>query len=167
MYQMISEKTSKIELIERYGTLTVKQIINEKPPSIAALERNNGKQAVKNAMAVIVADLNQSFGGDISKDDIMEVVTEIRTGLTCNISLEDLYLVCQKIKTSSTYKLKVPTILKAVTDHFNEKTNQIANDNYNKHLSMKFEGERSSSQHQEDADFRKIKIDYLTKQATK
>jgi len=164
---MISAQSSKIELIERFGAMTLKQVVNDKPPAIGALERQHGKEETQNVMAVIISDLNNSFGGDISKDDILEVVAEVRMGLTRSISLEDLYLICQKIKTSSTYKLKVPTILKAVNDHLAEKSNMVMNMNYNYHLANKYEGDRSSKPYQEDADFRKAKIEYLTKKAVK
>ena len=167
MYQMISARSSKIELIEQYGAMTLKQVVNERPPAIGALERQYGKEAISTAMGVIIGDLNQSFGGDISKDDILEVVAEVRTGLNRSLSLEDLYLVCQEIKTTYTYKLRVPTILKAVKDHLNEKSNMVMNENYNKHLASKFEGERNSTSYQEDEDYKKVKIEYLTKQAIK
>ena len=167
LYQMISDKSSKIELIEHFGAMTLKQVVKEQPPAIGALERQHGKEAISNAIAVIVSDLNQSFGGDIGKDDILEVVAEVRTGITRSISLEDIYLICQKIKTSSTYKLKVPTILKAVNDHLAEKSNMVMNENYNKHLAGKFEGERSSTDYRDDDGYKKAKIEYLTKQAMK
>lgn len=161
LFQMISAKASKLDLIGAFGTLTLKSIINEQYPSISYLEKAHGKEIVQQTMAIIVADLNQSFGGDLTKEDILEVVEETRSGITRNLSLEDLYLICRQMKVSGTYKLRVPGLLKAINDHLNEKSNAIANENYNKHLATKFKGERSTSQ--KDNDFEKFRIDYITK----
>lgn len=162
MYQMISEKVSKLELIENFGALTMKKVLHDHPPSITSLEKQHGISGVKQSIAIIVADLNQSFGGDLAKDDILEIVAEICVGMTRNISLEDLYVICHKIKLSN-YKLKVPVVLKAVNDYLNEKMNMAANENYNKHLATKFKADRSNTRdNQEENDFRKFKIEYLT-----
>lgn len=145
MYQMLSAKASKLDLIGAFGTLTTKSIIAEAYPSIATLEQSHGREKVRNAIGVIIADLNQSFSGDLSTGEIMEIVEETRVGITCNLSLEDIYFVCRKVKTSGAFKLKVPTLLKAINDHLNEKSNEIANMNYNKHLSTKFTDNRRQS----------------------
>lgn len=161
MYQMISAKASKIDLIEQYGAMTLKKIVHENYPSIGDLQRTHGKEPVQTAIAVIVADLNQSFGGDLSKDEIIEVVAELRAGITVNLSLEDIYLACRTIKLNESYKLKVSTLLKAFTQHFNEKSNLVANNNYNAHLATKFKSEPLSTR--KDKDFESFKAIYLAK----
>lgn len=158
---MISAKASKLDLIGAFGTLTLKSIINEQYPSISYLEKVHGKEIVQQTIAIIVADLNQSFNGDLTKEDILEIVEETLTGITRNLSLEDIYLVCRLVKVSGVYKLRVPSLLKAINDHLNEKSNTIANENYNKHLATKFKGERTASK--KDEEFEKFRIDYITK----
>lgn len=164
MYQMISEKVSKLELIKAFGTNTMASIVAQNPPSLGILKRQNGEEKVSNAVAVIVADLSQAFNGDLTKDDIIEVVTEIMSGLTINLSLEDVYLICRNIKISHDYKLKQSVVLKRANDYLNERSNYVANINYNKHLSTKFKDDRTSDRTaKNDHDFERFKMEYILK----
>ena len=134
---MISAKASKLDLIEHFASLTLAGILQEKYPTIGRLEMLHGKEVITKVMSVIVADLSASFGGDLKLEEIQEVVTEIRSGLCRNVTLEGLYMTCSKIKRTSTFKLKVPTILKALDEHLEEQTKAAANANYNEHLKHK------------------------------
>jgi len=168
MYQMISEKASKLELIERFGHLNLKEIVHQEYPTIGSLERMHGKEAAEKSMAVIVADLSSSFSGDLDKDDIMEIVTEVRVGLNRNITLEGLYLICSNLKRSSLFKLKVNHVLKAVEEHLNEQSNAHLSKNYNKHLEIKQNEPRKNDKNPfADEGYRKAKIAHLNKQFTK
>ncbi|MCO5230162.1 MAG: hypothetical protein M9958_03300 [Chitinophagales bacterium] len=146
VYQMILEGASKYDLIEQYSKLTLSDIVQANYASIGALTRSQGKEQVRKVMAVLVSDLNTSFGGDMSKDEIIEAVYEIQNGISSNLSLEDLFLICSQLKRSHTYKLKVPIILKAVEQHLEERTQLIMQNNYNAHLSTKHNEDRKSMQ---------------------
>ena len=168
MYQMISEKASKLELIERFGHLNLKEIVHQEYPTIGSLERIHGKDKAEKAMAVIVADLSSSFSGDLAKDEIMEIVTEVRSGLNRNITLEGLYLICSSLKRSSLFKLKVNHVLKAVEDHLNEQSKAHQTNNYNKHLELKQREPRKNDKNPfADEGYRKAKIAHLNKNFTK
>lgn len=168
MYEVMQTKPSRVQMIEKYGDLTLKKIIKQQPPSIRALEREYGRKTIHTALCVMVGDLNQSFNGDMNEDDLEEVAAELRMGITKSLSLEDLYLICRNIKTSTkSYKLRVTTILKAANDYLQEKSNLVMNENYNKHRSMQFEGNRTSVANDDTGNYRKAKIDYLTKKAMK
>lgn len=163
MYQMISEKASKLELIQRFGHLTLKEIVNQEYPSIGLLERAHGDEKISKAIAVIVADLSSSFSGDLNKDEIIEIATEIRCGLTRNITLEGLYLLCSELKRSSIMKLKVNHVLKAVEAHLNEQSNQHEMRNYNAHLANKYHDPRETNAF-DDPEFKKFKVDRFAKE---
>ncbi|MCZ2393400.1 MAG: hypothetical protein LC105_06070 [Chitinophagales bacterium] len=164
---MISERASKLQLIEQYASLTLSKIIDNAYPSVAVLARMHGKDKVDNAMAVIISDLNTSYGGDMDKEAILETVVEIRSGITCNLSLEDLYLICSQLKKSNTFKLKVPAILKAVHQHLDEKTDRIVEINYNKHLAYKHNDDRTSNRPADDPSFKAFQAEYFREQSRK
>lgn len=147
MFQMILEKASKFDLIERYASLTINDIIQQKCPSIGSLERIHGKEATSKVMSVIIADLSSTFQGDLNIEEIQEVVTEIRSGFSRNISLEGLYIISSQLKRSKTYKLRINNILKAIDDHIEEYSKAVTKANYNHHLQFKFnEPDRQSDE---------------------
>lgn len=162
---MISDKASKLQLIEAFSSLTLPDIVEGKFPTIGALQTIHGKEVIDMAMAVIIADLNQSFSGDLTKDDIMECAVEIRSGITRNISLEGLYMVCSQLKRSSTFKLKIPNILKAVNDHFEQQSAAIQQRNLNLHLAQQYNAPRTSEQYAEsDNAFQQFQAEYFKSQ---
>jgi len=167
MYQMISEKASKLELIERFGHLNLKEIVHQEYPTIGSLERMHGKDSTENAMAVIVADLSSSFSGDLDKNDIMEIVTEVRSGLNRNITLEGLYLVCQELKRSGIFKLRLNHVLKAFESHLNEQMKAYELKNYNQHLATKASAERTKTNPFQDPAYKKIKAERMASQMIK
>lgn len=160
---MISAKASKLDLIEHFASLTLAGILQEKYPTIGRLEREQGKEAVSKVMSVIVADLSASFGGDLKMEEIQEVVTEIRSGLCRNVTLEGLYMTCSKIKRTSTFKLKVPTILKALDEHLEEHSQAVTKANLNHHLKFKFNEPRLSESSSVDEKFLQFKDAYNKK----
>lgn len=165
---MILEGASKYDLIEQYSGLTLPVIVKEKYSSIATLTRTEGKEPVQKAMAVLVSDLNTSFGGDMSKEEIIEVVVEVQSGICNNLSLEDLYLICSQLKRNHTFKLKVPVILKAVEQHLEERTQLIMQINYNAHLNTKYNDDRKSTQHEaNDNAFKAFQSQYFNEQLKK
>lgn len=135
---MITAKSSKLELIRQYNNISVSSIIQQKPPSIAALKKQHGHEIVENCVAVIVADLNTSFSGELSTEQVEEIVAELTSGFNVNHSLESIYLACKKIKYSTDYKLTIPKILKMASQTFDEISDAVANNNYNQHLATKF-----------------------------
>lgn len=167
LYQRICDKASKIELIEQYANLSLPKIIEDKCPSIAALEKAYGKETTVKVMAVIIADLNTSCSGELNKDDIIEVVTEIRSSITRSITLEGLYLICSKLKRTSTYKLTIPAILKAVEAHLEDQTQLVMKKNYNQHLATKHREPRELSDPLSDAKFQEIKAAYFKRTINK
>lgn len=160
MFQMILEKASKFDLIERYASLTINDIIQQKCPSIGSLERNHGKEAISKVMSVIIADLSSSFQGDLNIEEVQEVVVEIRSGFSRNISLEGLYLISSQLKRTKTYKLKVNTILKAVDDHLEEHSKAVTKANYNRHLEFKFNEPRQCEDNSTDEKFLQFRDEY-------
>jgi hypothetical protein len=136
--------------------------VNSNYPTVGGLERMHGKYALKNSIAVILADLSSSFGGDLKKDEIMEIVAEVRSGLNRNITLEGLYVVCSEIKSSSIYgKLTVNKVLTAVKSHIKEQSNAHENNNYQQHLQSKTNAPRKKENPSHDPEFRKVLLKYM------
>lgn len=145
MYQMIIAKTSKLELIRRFNGLTLSKIAKERYTSIGILAKQYGNDKIEQCLCVLISDLNTSFEGDLSKENIEEIAVEISTGITRNHSLESIYWTLNKIKSSDIYgKLTVNKVLKQITQSFDEISNAVAESNYNKHLSTKFNEPRET-----------------------
>jgi len=151
---MISEKTSKIELIERFGSLTVKKIVNESYPTIGALEREYGKESLTSAIGVIISDISLSFNSELNANDILEVAAEIRSSILRNVTLEGVYLACSDLKRESIVgRLNVSKLLKAMHKHLNDITIEAQSKNYNDHLATKHQGNSFSVARQEAEKF--------------
>lgn len=118
-------------------------------------------------MSIIVADLNASFGGDLNKEDFLEIATEIRSGITRNITLEGLYFVCSQLKRSSTFKLKIPNILKAIDNHLEEQCKLVMSNNYNQHLQTKQREPRDRYNPNSDDAFRQFQAEYFKRNLNK
>lgn len=143
---MISDKDSKrLDIIRVFGSYGLKRIVEDRPPCIGELARVHGQEKAELAVAIVIHDLGLSFDGDISKEQASEIAAEVSSGLMRNITLEGVFATCQEIKRSDVYgKLTPNKILKALNKHLEEYCESIANANYNRHLSMRFEGERSA-----------------------
>ncbi|MEO9257392.1 MAG: hypothetical protein ABI207_03360 [Crocinitomicaceae bacterium] len=142
---MISEKTSKIELIERFGSLTVKKIVHESYPTIGALQREYGKESLTSAIGVIISDVSLSFNSELSQNDILEVAAEIRSSVLRNVTLEGVYLACSELKREAIVgRLNVSKLLKAIHKHLNDITIEAQSKSYNDHLATKHQGESFS-----------------------
>lgn len=166
MYQLITAKASKTDLIRQFNGLTLPIIVKERFPSIGELARHYGQEQLEKCICVLTADLNESFEGELSKENIEEIAVEISSGLTKNHSLESIYWTFRKIKASDVFgKLTVNKVLKAIDKSFDELSNAVMAENYNNHLATKFDGERSSNKEEEG--FHRYKIDYLIKQMNK
>lgn len=164
---MICAKASKFDLIEQYSNLTLSTIVSEKYPSICSLERMHGKESIQKVMSVIIADLSSSFQGDLNMEEIQEVVVEIRSSLTKNITLEGLFLTCSQLKRTTTFKLKIPTVLKAVNEHLEEQTQAVMSANYNKHLQHKQREPRDRYDSSKDEKFSQFKAEYFKRNLEK
>lgn len=138
MLPMILGKASKVQLIRAFGNLSMKQIVEESFPSVAALSREHGQETIEKAMSIVLLDLSESFDGELSKDAAEEICAEINSSMLRNLSLEDIYLVCRDIKLNTTYKLTVNRVLKQMSKHFEERCEAAARHNDNKHMSTKF-----------------------------
>lgn len=147
MYQMITAKTSKTDLIRQFNGLTLPIIVKERFPSIGELARHYGQEQLEKCICVLTADLNESFEGELSKENIEELAVEISSGLTRNHSLESIYWTFRKIKASDVFgKLTVNKVLKAIDKSLEELSNAISNENYNQHLSLKYTEPRLNQQ---------------------
>lgn len=147
MYQLITAKASKLELIRHYNGLTLSKIVENKYTSIAALSQQYGVDKIEQCLCVLVADLNTTFEGELSKENIEELAIEISTGITRNHSLESIYWALNQLKSQDIYgKLTVNKILKQVSQAFDELSNAIAKENYNKHLAIKFNEPRETTE---------------------
>lgn len=139
MLQMILDRSSKIELIRTFNTLTVKKIIETAPPSLGMIEKEHGFEKMTACVGVLISDLNTSFEGSLSKDAIEEIIAEATTGLMKNHSLETLFLACKKLKEDDRiYKLTLNKVVKAIRKGFDEYQNTLIETNYNNHLAQKF-----------------------------
>lgn len=135
--QLITARASKTELVRAFGRLTVDQILDRKFPSVGKLKRAEGLEKVENAVAVLMLDLSASFDGELGPEDAEELSVEITSSHLSNLSLEDVYYVCRKMKSGSHFgKLNVNKVMKALEDHFEEKTKQAGLRSYNNHLAM-------------------------------
>jgi len=136
---MIFEKASKLELIERFSRLSTAQIIRSRYPSIAELRMQYGNEKTTKLAMVLVHDLNHSFSGEMDENQIEEIGAELCGSLLKNVSLEDVYLAFRNLKIADVYgKLTVNKCLKALEKQLKERTDQIAEKNYNEHLANKF-----------------------------
>lgn len=138
IFEILSRKGSKIDLIKNFGNLTMRQIVVEKPAAIGKLRRLSNAKAVERASAMLFADLSGSFAGELSREQILELNAELHHSSYRNLSLEDLYLICRRIKVSDVYgKLTINKVLRTIDNYWNEKQNEAAKYHYNKHLAVK------------------------------
>lgn len=139
MFQKVLEKTSKMELIRTFASLTPAKILNGNFPSIAKLARQYGKEQVEKVNAVLFADLSSSMDGDLDQEQISEICVELNSEfMLYNLTIEDIYYVCRQIKTSELYgKLTVNKVLKALRKHAEERTTLAITLNENEHLATK------------------------------
>lgn len=146
---MITAKSSKLELIRTFNSLTVSKIVAEHYPCVGVLAKSYGNEVVENCIAVIIADLNETFDGDLSKEKIDEITIEINSSMLRNHSLESIFLACKNLKSADVYgKLTVNKVLKELHKTFNEISDATALVNYNKHLATKHHEPRETVQEQ-------------------
>lgn len=139
MLQMITAKSSKIELIRTFNSLTMKSVVESRYPSLGMIEREHGSEIMTNCVGVLISDLNTTFDGSLSKDAIEEIIAETTTGLMKNHSLETLFLVCRQLKQDDKiYKLTVNKVVRAIHAGFDEYQKEVMNQNYNNHLANQF-----------------------------
>lgn len=139
LQQMIIAKSSKIEIIQQYNSLTIGTIVKSNFPSIGQIKREYGAEIVTNCLGVLYSDLSTSFEGALSTDQIEELIAETSSGLLCNHSLESIYVILQRIKRQDKFgKLTVNRVLKAMDEGFEELQQAHMDMNYNKHLANKF-----------------------------
>lgn len=149
---MITDRSSKAELIRNFSRLTLHTIVSTNSPSIGSLERTYGEPVVRNAMGVIISDLSASFRGDLEPSEIEEIIEEVRSGLFRNITLEGLYMVCRQIKTGKVHgKLNVNKVLQCVQEHLNEQCMVYQTINHNEHLSTKHNEPRINNEREQHA----------------
>lgn len=135
--ELIAEK-SKLELIRSFSNLTIKNIIENKTPSIGQLKKQHGFVRIENALTIICNDLNDSFENELSTNSIDELVVELSTGLNNNLTLEDVYLAFKELKYNNSHgKITLNKILKAISNHFNEKINMAEQISLSEHLAYK------------------------------
>ena len=138
MMHMILEKTSKIDMIRAFGSLSLPVIIKSDFPSVKKLEMEHGLEKVEKVLAVMFHDLSSSFNGDLDRDAVEELCAEITSTSTRNLSMEDVYLVCRNITKAKNYKkLDLNIVMLALEDHLNTRSNLIYEANLNDHLSKK------------------------------
>lgn len=149
MFQMITAKSSKIELMRAFNQLTVSKIVSDDFPRVGELSRAYGNEVVEQCIAVLVADLSESFNGDLTKDNIDEIAVEINTGILRNHSLESIYLALKRTKTQDIYgKLTVNKVLKELHKTFDEISDAVMLKNYNNHLALKHHEPRPTATEQ-------------------
>jgi hypothetical protein len=147
MFQMITAKTSKLELIRSFSSLTLTNIVKESYPSIGELARRHGNEKIEKCVCVLVADLNEAFSGELTTSNIEEIAVEATSGLLKNHSLESIYWTFKNLKTADIYgKLTVNKVLKAIMESFDQISNAVATENYNRHLATKFNQPRETAE---------------------
>lgn len=143
MHLMISEKASKAEILQHYGSMSLEKVIKLNPPSMAVLAKQLTPEKCMQLTAVLVADLSQFFNGDLDKEDCQEVAAEVQFTLLKNLSLEDVYVALQKIKRSKiSYKLTANEVVRQLNAYLDERCNLISQLNYSSHLAI---GQREKS----------------------
>ena len=138
LLEAIIEKSSKIELIKSFSSLSLDKIVKETKPSIGMLAKQYGEEVIQNAVGVVISDLNESFNGDLSKNNIQELIAELTTGFNRNITLEGIFITCRELKyKNDTMKITLNKLLKAFANHQEEVMQLAMKHNYSKHLSVK------------------------------
>jgi len=139
MLQMITGKSSKIELIRAFNGLTMKSVVENRFPSLGRISREHGNDIMEICVGVLISDLNTTFEGSLSKDAIEEIIAEATTGLMLNHCLETLFLVCKKLKQDDKiFKLTVNKVVRAIHDGLEEYQKEVMAQNYNNHLANQF-----------------------------
>ena len=163
--QMTLEKASKVQMIRAFSKLSLPSLLKTDYPSVGAITREYGIEQTEKVMAIVLHDLSASFDGALDPDDVEEITAEISSSILRNISLEGLYLTCRNIKKSDNYgKLNVNKVLKALEKHFNDLSDAVAQDNYNKHLSVKENrNSRRTIKDEMEEQYHKIKVDQALK----
>ena len=161
--QMILGKASKTEMIRSFSNLSVNKILDNNYPSLSKLKREHGIEKTEKAIAVVVADLGQSFEGALNPEAIEEICVEISSSFLSNMSLEDVYLCCRDIKLSNTYgKLTINKVMNHLNKHMDERCNTAERKNYNNHLASKFtDHDRGAQEKVEKAKFHDAKLWYM------
>lgn len=137
--QMTLEKKSKVDLIRKFGSLSMQVIVTEQYPSVAALSRQYGLEKTEEVNAIILTDLSSSFDGELESVAIEEICAEISSDSELfSLSLEDVYFVCKQIKMSNTFgKLSTNKILTALKKHFADRCDAAAANSMDKHSNHK------------------------------
>jgi len=165
MMQMILE-TSKVELIRTYGQLTLHQILENKPPSIAALKRVHGDNAER-ALAVIILEASTAFDEALPKEIAIEAAVELAVTYY-SLSLEDFYLMLTQLKKSKIYgRFTINKLLAATEAYFENRCAEAERLSLNKHLAGKYVEPRDKKKYNTDSEFEKFKLQYELKKNKK
>lgn len=145
--QMTLDQKSKIDLIKSFNSLTPDLIVQNKYPSISALARKYSVDKVETVTAIMLHDLSSSFNGELTEDEVNELNAELHSSIHLkNLSLEDVYYCFRQLKTKQhNRKLSVSSVLNAMNQQFEKRTQTAAKINYNAHLSHKHIGDRSEN----------------------
>ncbi len=140
LFQLISEQSSKLEIIRAFSHLTLRKILETSTPtSIGELRKIHGIEKTEAAIGVLVSDLNSSFEGTLTEDNILELIAECTSGFLLNLPLEAIYVAFRELKTSDIkYKLTFNQVLRKINKTWNEYSDVAQEINLNKHLQTKY-----------------------------
>lgn len=137
LFDMVS--SPKEVIAKTFANLSIRQIIENKYPSIGMLTRDHGEKKVQMALMVLFSDMSTAFDGELTDTQLNEISIEIMyNNLYRNIRLEGIYLICRKMKSSKTFgKLNVNKVLMAVDEYMEEHMEAAALHSFNQHQGKK------------------------------
>jgi|GEM_PF-2666187 len=169
VFDMVTSKANKVELIRTFGDLSLSKILKHDFPTIGQLKKIHGLEKIEVISSLLISDLSASFDRALDSDQIMEITVEITSSNLRNLTLEDLYLVCRTIKSTDSFgKLTINKVLKSLTKHYEKRIERAGELSYNNHISGKHvDSNRTGDIEPVQTKMRAAQLRYLQEQSKK
>lgn len=123
-----------MELVRRYGDLTIGDVAGQGYPALSALAKHHGPEKVERCLSILLIEASSYFSDTLDKDTALEVAVDVRQAHYF-LSLEDCYIVIQRLKQSTLYgKLTPNRILAEFKKYQEERLQHSITKRENEHL---------------------------------